>query len=150
MCLSSPFRPRVGDRPGPPRPFQDAQVNDIISHIADFFPPEAGLRQEAFHDGDFTALLLPKEIYFKLPRTPRGGGRWPTGDPARFETRAAQPHQAQTVPDVESLNFLLTTDQHGPVGEDTVHIAQEQPDALERRRSEERRVGKERASRRSQ
>jgi hypothetical protein len=29
--------------------------------------------------------------------------------------------------------FLLSADEHGAIGQDAIHIAQEQPDALERR-----------------
>ena len=67
ISRGSHFCDAVGDRHGYARPFQDAQVDDVIAYIADFVPTEAGLRQEAFHDGDFTDLLLPKEIYFEFP-----------------------------------------------------------------------------------
>ena len=133
ISRGSRFCHAVGDRHGHPRSFQDAQVNKVIAHIADFLPPEAGLRQESFHNADFTALLLPKEINFEFPGTPRGSRRWPTRDPARLDALASQPDKAEAVPDVELLYFLLSADEHRPVREDAVHIAQEQSNAFERR-----------------
>ena len=123
----------VGYGHGHPGALQDSQIDDVIAHIADFIPSEAGLCEETFHSKDFTALFLPKEIYFQFPDPPCRGGRWAAGNPAHFEALAPQVHQAEAALDIELLQFLRPSDEHGGVGQNAVHITEQQPDALEGR-----------------
>lgn len=113
------------------RALQYPKISQVVAHIADFIPPEASSREEPFHNTDFTALLLQKEIYFQLlgPLHSRGG--WPAGNPADLETLAPQCHQAQPVADVELLKFPDPANEYGCISQDPVHVAEEQPNTLE-------------------
>src|SRR6266487_3451126 len=125
------FRHAVGHHHRHARALQHTQVHDVVAHVANLGPREPGARQEAFHGGHFTFLLLDEEIYFQFVGAEfrrRGGA---AGNPAGFEPRAPQQHETQSIQNVEPLDLLFAADENRGVGQHAVHVAEEERDSRE-------------------
>jgi hypothetical protein len=125
------FRNRVGDGHSQAGLFEHAHIHYVISDITNLLPVQTGFSQKCVDGLHFATFALHQEIDFQIAGPLSGRRGRPARDPSDADAFALQELEAKAVPDAKSLQLQPAAHPDGSVGQNTVDVAEEQPDALE-------------------
>lgn len=134
MRLALYFGARVRHRDGEAHAVHDHGVGEIVADVGHLLPLQHRLNQNFLEDRNLLDMPLIHVRHLHLAGALRGGGRLASADHARLDAVPVEPCQANPILRIEPLRFHDVSIWSGyaiefSIGEDAVHIHQQQLDA---------------------